>query len=289
VGQKAPFWGQVPDYVRADLSAAAYDHKWFDDESDEIRQTVLNLYVKLSGMDMWKHVMRRDITTPTPKGCLEFLTRSVVTLKADLKNRPEFTVPDDSLVAWECREKRSSFALHFKHFGGWTNQAKVQAHIDRVGLGFGGKWSPPIIGPLVMGVPHLRDYCQHGWQEVFEIRDALLKQGWDPEGLSGISATWLCGARSCPSHSQPEHRCANGLWYCGCRQPACPGWHPTLTDRCRAGSKWHCGARQCLTHARAEDVCPVGVWYCGRKQPPCPGHNIRKSPCDSDTVFLYVS
>ena len=37
----------------------------------------------------------------------------------------------------------------------------------------------------------------------FEIRDALLKQGWDPEGLSGISATWLCGARSCPSHSQP--------------------------------------------------------------------------------------
>ena len=54
-------------------------------------------------------------------------------------------------------------------------------------------------------------------------------------------------------------------------------------------SKWHCGARQCLTHARAEDVCPVGVWYCGRKQPPCPGHNVKKWPCDSDAVFVYVS
>ena len=53
MSQKVPFWGQLPDYVRSDLSAASFGHKWFDDEGDEIRQTVLNLYVKLSGMDMW--------------------------------------------------------------------------------------------------------------------------------------------------------------------------------------------------------------------------------------------
>ena len=99
-----------------------------------------------------EHVKTRDITAPhIPEGCLEFLTPSVVTLRTDLKNRPEFTVPDDSLWPGNAGEKRSTFALHFKHFAGWTDQAKVQAHIDRVGLGFGGKWSPPIIGLLVTG------------------------------------------------------------------------------------------------------------------------------------------
>ena len=278
--------GKLHGEAQNRLSAAKYDHAWFDNQPDAIRQTVLNLYVKLSGMeDLWQYVMRRDTTSV---GSLEFLTQNVGALKQELTNRWDFTVPEDSLVAWECREKRATGALHFKHFPGWLT-GKVQAHIDKIGLGFGGKWSPPVIGPLVMGPAHLVDYCKHGWEDVFGIRNILLQQGWDRQALLGIDALWLCGARSCPSHKAPEDRCPNGLWYCGRRQPPCPGLHKTATARCPTGSTWHCGARNCPTHNHPEHLCPVGVWYCGRKQPACPGHRIKERPCDSATVFLYVS
>ena len=180
-----PSWGQLPTYAQCDLSSARYDRAWFDGQPDAIRLTVLNLYVKLRGMDnLWRYVTRRDTT---PIGALEFSTRDVVTLRRELTNRPDFTVPQDSLVSWECREKRAACALHFKHFPHW-DQAKVQAHIDKVGLGFGGKWSPPIIGPLVMGPAHLADYCKHGWQDVPAIRNSLLQQGWDRQPLLGVGA-----------------------------------------------------------------------------------------------------
>ena len=235
--------------------------------------------------NLWKYVTRRDTT---PVGCLEFITDNVVTLRKALTDRADFTLPGDSLVSWQCREKRASGALHFKHFSGWP-QSKVQAHIDRVGLGFGGGWSPPVLGPIIMGPGHLADYCRHGWEDVFGIRKILLEQGWDQQPLSGAGVVWVCGAQACPGHKQPEDRCLNGLWCCGCRQPRCPGRHKTPAERCTTGSKWHCGARDCPTHSQPDHRCQIGVWYCGRKQPVCPGHSMRQMPCDSATVFLNVS
>ena len=86
-------------------------------------------------------------------------------------------------------------------------------------------------------------------------------------------SVWHCGARGCPTHSRPEHRCQVGVWYCGRRKPTCLG-HSDPNHRCASdsGTAWHCGARHCPTHSRPEHHCEVGIWYCRRLQPPCPGH-----------------
>lgn len=284
MAENVPFWGQLPDYVQRRLTVAGYHHSWFDTAPPVIRLTVLNISVKLSGMGLWHYVSR---PTSTTQGCLEFMASTAAALKRELNSRPEFTFVSESGQAWACREKKATCTLHFKHFSGWSPD-QVQAHIDRVGLMFGGKWSPPVLGPLVMGLPHLHDSRTKGWQEVFDIRDMLLKEGWDPRALLGIDATWLCGARGCPSHEQPGDRCPNGRWACGRRQPACPGQHTNPTDPCRAGSAWSCGARDCpATHPNASERCNPGIWYCGRKQPACPGHSVREKPCDSAAVFLF--
>jgi hypothetical protein len=282
MAQKVPFWGQLSADVQNKLTVASYGHDWFDTQSDGVRLTVLNLYVKLTGMDnLWRFVQKRD---STPVGCLEFLSSNVEALKQALGRRSDFTTPDSSATAWETREKRATYALHFKHFQGWP-QGKVQAHIDKIGLYAGGKDAPDI-SPVVMGIPHLIDYCRHGWADVFAIREGLLQQGWYKAALSGINATWICGSRSCPSHSQPEHRCVPGTWFCGSVSPPCPGTHKSADERC-AGTRWKCGARACPSHSRPEHVCPSGVWFCGRKQPACPGHSTRNNPCDSDAAIIY--
>ena len=94
-------------------------------------------------------------------------------------------------------------------------------------------------------------------------------------------STWHCGARNCPTHSEPAHRCQAGVWFCSRRQPACPG-HSSPEHRCAVGTVWHCGARDCRTHARPEHRCASGVWLCGRRQPPCPGHSAADHRCPAD-------
>src|SRR5262249_20369798 len=145
--------------------------------------------------------------------------------KQELTSRWDFIMVVGSRDVWECREKRATGALHFKTgFRDWSVN-KVQAHIDKIGLWFGGQRSPPLIGgAMVMGLPHLVDFCRHGWQDVFGIRDILLQQRWDRQPLLGINAIWHCGASFCPkTHSHPEDLCPTGVWHCGCRQPPCPG------------------------------------------------------------------
>ncbi len=97
---------------------------------------------------------------------------------------------------------------------------------------------------------------------------------------------WYCGARDCPTHSRPEHRCEGGVWYCRRTQPECPG-HDNPADRCASGNAWRCGEQDCPTHQRWEDPpCPPGVWYCGRAYPPCPGHSSRDHRCEPGASLL---
>jgi len=194
MSRSVPTWKQVPIYAQKALSVRGFGNPWFDAQTDRLRLTVLNLYVKLSGMrDLWRFVKQRDSAPLDPNnpnrgvGCLEFLTDDANVLKRELTHRADMTVPQDSTDQWEVREKRIHAALHFKHFTGW-GITKVQAHIDKTGLGFGGAFSLPLIGPLVMAGPHLADYCRHGWEDVFAIRDLLLKQGWDRKPLLGVDA-----------------------------------------------------------------------------------------------------
>ena len=189
MSNSVPFWGELPSYVQDSLASRDYDHRWFDEHQDTIRLTVLNLYVKLSGLDLWKFVTKRDPTAVDPKhpnvGNLQFLTADVNLLRAALRNRSAtFTAPDESLKDWQCRETRGTGALHFKHFSGWTEPNRVQAHIDRIGLYAG---HVPI-SVVAYGLPHLIDLCRHGWENVFAIRDLLLQQGWDRQPLLGTGA-----------------------------------------------------------------------------------------------------
>ena len=98
---------------------------------------------------------------------------------------------------------------------------------------------------------------------------------------------WHCGVRDCPTHSAPGHRCATGVWLCGCRSPVCPG-HSSPSHRCskergRAGL-W---PRACpANHPKPDDLCKSGVWCCGRREPPCPGHSKRDHRCEAGAALL---
>ena len=278
MNQRVPYWKQLPESAQKDLSSRNYDETWFDKQEDSIRLTVLNLYVKLSGMNLWRYVFRRDTTS---HGCLEFFTNNVRLLKQDLTNRWNFRSPEDSMDEWDSAEKRVTGALHLKHFKGWLEN-KVQAHIDQAGNWLGDQafwWA----GQPVTGLRHLASY--DSYRDVFGIRNILLQQGWDRQPLLGVSI-WHCGAHHCPTHNRPEHQCQIGVWYCGRRQPPCPG-HSSPNHRCSTGRTWHCGARNCPTHSRPEHLCQTGVWYCGRTQPPCPGHSSRDHRCESGAASLY--
>lgn len=59
--------------------------------------------------------------------------------------------------------------------------------------------------------------------------------------MFGYEWVWNCGARNCPTHSDPEHNCpsgsrpgpqlVNGIWYCRRVKPPCPG-HSASLHRC---------------------------------------------------------
>jgi hypothetical protein len=99
---------------------------------------------------------------------------------------------------------------------------------------------------------------------------------------------WHCGARDCPTHSAATHRCATGVWFCGCRSPVCPG-HSSPNHRCskERGRAWDCAAEACpANHPHLDDDCKNDVWYCGRLQPACPGHRSRRDRCVAGAVLL---
>ena len=96
---------------------------------------------------------------------------------------------------------------------------------------------------------------------------------------AGWSA-WTCGARDCPTHSQRNHHCAVGVWWCNRVTPPCPG-HSRPDHVCRTGTTWTCHAKSCPTHTQKSDQCRVGVgvWQCRRKVPPCSGHRSPDHNC----------
>lgn len=148
--------------------------------SDEkLRLTVLNLYVKLSGMGFWKFV-------GTPAGIktgeFNFNCTDEPGLRDTLRKHDDFSDPGEKPGNWDSREQRSSGSLHFKRFGDI-----VQAHIDQIGLLPKSKawWLMPVI-PLGHMIAHGATY--DSYQDVFGIRDILLGQGWDPAPLKGVQA-----------------------------------------------------------------------------------------------------
>jgi hypothetical protein len=180
--EAVPPWEQLPDYAQADLAACGCDAAWFGRYSGDatMRLTVLNLYVKLRGLDLWRHVGSEQ---DSQAGCLHFMCPDVGALKAALRARGDFTNPGASVTEWESRERRAEGALHFKHFTGWP-EGQVQAHIDPYGLLLQSElwWLVPVV-PLGQMIRHGADPT--GYAEVHKIRALLLRQGWDPAPLTG--------------------------------------------------------------------------------------------------------
>jgi hypothetical protein len=264
-----PFWNQLPEHAHNAFLRIEpnYNRTWFDHLSEERRLTVLTLYVKLSGLKFWPHIMELADVAP---GRLHFHCCNTDALKAELTRRTDFVSPAASKEDWSSAEMRAVGSLHFKHFPGWPEN-KVQAHIDH----FWG-WTT---------VPHWFTYSSY--KDPFRARAILLEQGWDRAALLGIGV-WHCGARDCRTHGEPQHRCQPGVWYCGRVQPACPG-HSSGEHRCATGSKWHCGERNCGCHALPLPPCRSGVWYCGQVKPPCAGHSRREDRCATGAALLLFA
>lgn len=182
---EVPLWTELPDYAQRELAAGGWDAAWFTTNAGDptLRLTVLNLYVKLKGLSLWQFV---GTESESQRGCLHFLCKDVEALKAALRERDEFTDPQDSQTSWDSRERRAEGALHFKHFEGWP-AAKVQAHIDPRGLFLHSPlwWVIPLV-PLAQMLAHVADPT--GYREVYRICNLLLEQGWDPAPLTGRRA-----------------------------------------------------------------------------------------------------
>jgi hypothetical protein len=88
---------------------------------------------------------------------------------------------------------------------------------------------------------------------------------------NGGWSAWTCGARDCPTHSEPSHSCLVGVWWCNRISPQCPG-HSSPHHHCVGGAVWTCRAISCPTHSQRTHRCSKGVWNCRRKVPNCPGH-----------------
>lgn len=108
-------WGTLPTDAQKALKTRGYKQSWFDAQNENVRLTVLNLFVKLIGMDLWKYVKSKDTTYP---GKLEFKA-NVTDLKKDLRSRWNFRDPEASQDKWSSAEKRASGSLHFKHSKAW--------------------------------------------------------------------------------------------------------------------------------------------------------------------------
>ncbi len=164
-----PRWSDLPAVYQADLKPW---EPYLSGDDATLRLTVLTLYVKLKGMDLWRFVGTPEASTGG--GRLEFLCTDVAALAKELRNREDFSTPKVSEPEWSSREWKGPGALHFKHFPGW-DAAKLQAHIDKQGL---------TLNPFQL-LLHVIDWLQDGYKDVFGIRRLLLQQGWDPVPLRG--------------------------------------------------------------------------------------------------------
>jgi hypothetical protein len=168
--EAVPRWSELPAYYQDDLKPW---EPYLTEGDDILRLTVLTLYVKLKGLDLWRFVGTPE--NSTGGGRLEFLCTDINGLAKVLRGREDFSTPNLSKPEWASREWKGKGALHFKHFPGWE-PAKLQAHIDKEGLTF---------NPLQL-VLHAIDWLQDGYKDVYGNRRILLQQGWDPVPLVGV-------------------------------------------------------------------------------------------------------
>jgi hypothetical protein len=180
---QVPTWEHLPDYVQQALGSKGIKADWYDktDTSDDLRVTLLTLYVKLKGLGFWEFVGTMEESTS--KGQFEFACTDVHKLKDALRKRDDFTSPEQSDKEWSSREMRGVGQLHFKHFDKWPVD-KVQAHIDQVGPFLHNPFLR-VLGIIPFGIGHLIDDKRKGWQQPEKIREILLEQGWDPTALKG--------------------------------------------------------------------------------------------------------
>jgi hypothetical protein len=184
-----PKWNQLRKSDQTSLMQKGSNMIKFDSQpmDDELRLTLLTLYVKLNGLHLWEIV--GSIIKVTP-GRLEF-NCNVVNLRKILASSPLFYSPSNiawlnwpSILLkeyWESQEKRYYGALHFKHFENWPT-CQVEAHIDKVGWRGGPGMQPQ--GLLVSGVHHW--ITKDDYKKPYLIREILLGQGWDPVPLLGV-------------------------------------------------------------------------------------------------------
>ena len=179
---EVPQWAQLPPDAQKDLASREYDEAWFRTHGPEMRLTVLNLYVKLSGLQLWEFV---DTQSNTKVGVIEFLCSKIDGFKDTLRKRDDFTSPEESEEEWSSREMRAVGQLHFKHFKGWP-KTLVEVHIDQAGLLMRSKWwwlFPPV--PLLQMLGHGLSY--ESYKDVYGIRNILLDQGWYSAPLIGMT------------------------------------------------------------------------------------------------------
>jgi hypothetical protein len=184
-----PKWNQLRKSDQASLMRKGLNMIKFDNQSmdDELRLTVLTLYVKLNGLQLWN--IMGSIVKVKP-GCLEFFC-DVMQLRKILTSSPFFYSPSNiawlnwpSILLkeyWESQEKRYYGALHFKHFENWPT-CQVEAHIDKVGWRGGPGMQPQALP--VSGVHHW--ITKDDYKKPYIVREILLRQGWDPVPLLGV-------------------------------------------------------------------------------------------------------
>ena len=180
-----PFWDALPGYVQTDLaSKGVLTGDDFDELYPEYRLSVLNLYVKLSGITIagvraWDYI--RNITR-ADLGVIDFMASDINILKQHLTFERTFADPWGD--TWDSRELRLHYSAHFKHGKAWGSLASV--HIDPYGLFTGpGVWRK--LEAVATVWKHWN--CYYDYKNVDDIRSGLLSEGWDPLPLTGLPAS----------------------------------------------------------------------------------------------------
>ena len=179
-GYAALNWSDLGTSVQADLRIKGLDSGWFASKgkSDDLRRTVFNIYVKMTGTivggrRLWDFVGRQyDVSL----GKLEFIVAPNVRdfMSALASAKKQFTNPGvHTKRNWDSREWIARMQLHFKHFEGWTDTNRVEAHIDPYGF-----YSGPGIGKANFIEMLIHGCTMQKYKDVREIQEALIRKHW---------------------------------------------------------------------------------------------------------------
>jgi hypothetical protein len=183
LGLGVPTWDTLPGPAKVALEPRGFKKEWFESSHDDVRMSVLNLYVKLKALGLW-HFVERDAGSDSES--LTFTCTDIHEFKRALRARGDFTSPEATSDSWESREYRTVGQIHFKHFEGWPEN-RVQSHIDGRGL----LPSKPLFYGLAAGTAGLGLALQalahrierDSYKDPYAVRDILLQQKFDQATL----------------------------------------------------------------------------------------------------------